>query len=136
MKPAYTVQPVSWQSREADAAREIRTRVFVHEQNVPAELELDETDVLAHHVIAVNSSGEACGTGRLFPDKKQPELGHIGRMAVLAASRGSGCGSAILDALIKEARRHGFVKVVLSAQTHAVEFYARHGFTPYGDEYT
>jgi predicted GNAT family N-acyltransferase len=69
------------------------------------------------------------GTGRLLPD------GHIGRMAVLKTHRARGVGGAILKALIAEARRRGMHEVVLSAQTHALEFYRKHGFEARGAAY-
>jgi predicted GNAT family N-acyltransferase len=71
----------------------------------------------------------AIGTGRLLPD------GHIGRMAVVASARGSGVGSTLLMSLMDEARRQGHRAAVLSAQTHAVRFYHRHGYEVAGTEY-
>ena len=112
--------------REASA---IRTTVFVGEQRVPAELELDEWDARSRHALARDGAGRAVGTGRLLPD------GHIGRMAVLAEARSLGVGSALLRALMDEARRTGHTTVELSAQTHARAFYERHGFAAYGPEY-
>lgn len=110
-----------------DAASRVRYQVFVEEQRVPAELELDEWDERSRHALAHAPDGSVVGTGRLLPD------GHIGRMAVLAEARGSGVGSALLRALIDEARRLGHAEVVLNAQTHAQPFYARHGFAAFGD---
>ena len=52
-----------------------------------------------------------------------------------AAARGKGVGSALLTALMEEARRRGHAYAVLSAQTHAREFYRRHGYSVHGDEY-
>ena len=69
------------------------------------------------------------GTGRLLPD------GHIGRMAVLRDWRGRGVGGAILVALVERAAARGMRRLVLNAQTHAVSFYARYGFTALGDEF-
>ena len=69
------------------------------------------------------------GTGRLLPD------GHIGRMAVLPTARGQGVGSALLRSLMEEARRRGHPRAVLSAQTHAIPFYQRHGYSVIGQEY-
>lgn len=131
----FIVKSVSWESRDADAARAIRMDVFVREQKVPAELELDQSDQTAYHVLAFDAAGEPCGTGRLFADAEHPECAHIGRMAVLPAARGSGCGRSLLRALIAEARRREFEKAVLSAQTHALAFYSREGFVPYGEQY-
>ncbi len=131
-KPAaFTVFEADWRD-EADrrALSKIRTDVFVHEQKVPQEVEIDAFDPLSLHAIArMNKDGAAMATGRLLPD------GHIGRMAVLKAYRGTGAGMAILLHLIEKAREQGFAEVLLSAQTHAVGFYQHAGFTAYGDEY-
>ncbi len=110
-------------------AEPLRFAVFVTEQQVPAEIELDEFDDLSVHAVAFDTEGSAVGTGRLLPD------GHIGRMAVAKAARGRGAGSAILKALMDEARRRRHSHAVLSAQTHAQEFYRRHGYAAYGDVY-
>lgn len=116
----------SWDALASEAAR-IRYCVFVEEQGVPAEIELDEWDAHSLHAIARDGDGRAIGTGRLLPD------GHIGRIAVLAAARGSGAGTAILLALVDAARERGHREVVLNAQTHAVPFYRRLGFVEEGD---
>lgn len=126
--PDFRVRRVDWREACAILAR-IRTTVFVGEQNVPPELEMDGRDGDCTHVLAETSAGEPVGTGRLMPD------GRIGRMAVLAAWRGRGIGAAMLAALMDEARRQGFRETYLHAQTHARDFYARHGYVVEGDEY-
>jgi predicted GNAT family N-acyltransferase len=110
-------------------AESLRFAVFVEEQKVPADIELDSFDELSVHAVAFDTEGEAIATGRLLPD------GHIGRMAVAKPVRGRGVGSALLKALMDEARRRGHTHAVLSAQTHAVDFYRRHGYSSYGDQY-
>lgn len=110
-------------------AEPIRQTVFVDEQKVPADIELDEWDPRSVHAVVFDEQGRALGTGRLLPD------GHIGRMAVMREARGTGVGSALLSALMAEARRRGHQSAVLSAQTHAVPFYQRHGYGIVGDEY-
>ncbi len=107
----------------------LRCAVFVEEQGVPAEIELDAFDALSLHAVAFDANGEAVGTGRLLPD------GHIGRMAVAKAARGTGVGSALLRTLMDEARRRGHTHAVLSAQTHATEFYRKHGYSVHGSVY-
>lgn len=111
----------------AQEATPIRHAVFVQEQGVPVDIELDEWDPLSLHAIARDGDGRAIGTGRLLPD------GHIGRMAVLRTARGSGAGTAILLALMDAARERGHREVVLNAQTHAASFYRRLGFVEEGD---
>ena len=105
-----------------EAARVVRTAVFVIEQKIPLALEQDEMDARCLHVVAFDYGGAAVGAGRLLPD------GHIGRMAVLPAARNDGIGGAMLLALVEAARRRGDKEVVLNAQCGAERFYLRHGF--------
>lgn len=124
----FVVRIADW-TDDVDALRRIRHQVFVVEQRVPIELEWDGIDAGCRHALAEAAAGIAIGCGRLLPD------GHIGRMAVLTAWRGCGVGAALLRLLVEEARRGGHVRVVLNAQTQALGFYARHGFTPRGKEF-
>ncbi|QBE66461.1 GNAT family N-acetyltransferase [Pseudoduganella lutea] len=117
-----------WATLSADA-QEIRIAVFVQEQNVPPELEMDEKDAVCLHAVAYDAAGVPVGTGRLLPD------GHIGRMAVMKHARGTGIGSALLRGLMAHARERGHPDVMLSAQTHAAPFYLAHGFTQVGGEF-
>lgn len=96
---------------------------------MPPALEMDDMDALSDHAVARLPDGRAIATGRLLPD------GHIGRMAVLPEQRGTGIGRAVLTALMERARTRGMLEVVLSAQTHAVGFYAKSGFIAQGDVY-
>jgi predicted GNAT family N-acyltransferase len=124
----WRLELADWSTLQASAAP-IRLEVFVHEQHVPLEEEIDALDAVCMHAVAFDGDGRALATGRLLPD------GHIGRMAVLKGARGKGLGSAVLQTLVQQAQKKGFVEVVLSAQTHAQAFYARHGFVPEGVEY-
>ncbi len=125
----FRVRAAEW-SRDEAALRFVRTRVFVIEQNVPEPLEWDGVDADCRHAIAEDTQGHPIGCGRLLPD------GHIGRMAVLSEWRGEGVGSALLERLIRLARELGHEEVVLNAQTQAMPFYARFGFTPIGEPFT
>ena len=118
---------LDWQSAQGEAKR-IRFTVFVEEQGVPPELEMDENDANSVHALAYGD-GRAIATGRLLPD------GHIGRMAVLKEWRGRGVGRAILRRLIDAARERGHREVLLSAQVHALGFYRAEGFAPEGPVY-
>ena len=124
----HTIKLGDWATLQADA-KLIRTEVFVEEQQVPAELEMDDMDALCLHAVAYEADGTPIGTGRLLPD------GHIGRMAVRKTARGSGVGAALLQALMAQARARGDKLVALSAQTHAAPFYQRHGFAIEGEEF-
>lgn len=112
------------------ALRAVREAVFVREQNVPLELELDaERDPHCQHVLAFDADGAPIGTGRLTPNRR------IGRMAVLAAWRGRGVGEALLAALLQRAAELGWREVSLHSQASAIGFYARHGFLPFGPRF-
>jgi predicted GNAT family N-acyltransferase len=108
-----------------DEAQRIRFTVFVEEQRVPPELEMDEHDPRCIHALAL-ADGQAIGTGRLLPD------GHIGRMAVLKDWRGRGAGRALLRALVEAARQRGDREVALNAQVQVLGFYRAEGFEPEG----
>jgi predicted GNAT family N-acyltransferase len=107
----------------------IRMDVFVREQHVPAEEELDDLDAVSVHVLA-HSGGEPVGTGRLIPG--EAGKAKIGRMAVLQPFRGLGVGSAVMTQLMDVARKRGFTHLSLAAQLHAVPFYERFGFIAHG----
>jgi tRNA(adenine34) deaminase len=126
--PAFAIEIVEW-AQEHEALSKVRFAVFVHEQKIPAESEIDALDPQSLHALARLKDGTAIATGRLLPN------GHIGRMAVLKAYRGTGAGMAILQRLVQLAKERGFSETALSAQTQASAFYARAGFVAYGDEY-
>ena len=124
----FRVEPADYAVDFADL-RAVREPVFVVEQQVPIEEEWDELDPQCRHVIARDAHDRPIGTGRLTPERK------IGRMAVLAEWRGRGVGDALIEALMDEARARGWPEVTLNSQTHAMPFYARHGFEAFGDEF-
>jgi predicted GNAT family N-acyltransferase len=107
----------------------IRRRVFVEEQSVPEEIEMDSEDAYAFHALAM-LDGVAIGCGRMI-EHGASEV-KIGRMAVLREFRNTGVGAAILRFLIDRARTRGFRKAVLHAQLTAEGFYLKEGFSPIG----
>lgn len=119
---------VTW-AEGAVALTALRLAVFVEEQGVPLELELDGLDAACRHVVVWGDGGEALGTARLHPDGDRAK---IGRMAVRKPWRGKGLGKAMLAALVEEARRQGVTRLTLSAQTAALDFYAKAGFEATG----
>jgi len=125
--PAVEVQLGSWEEF-GEQARRIRFEVFVAEQRVPAELEIDSADPLSVHALA-RCAGTFVGTGRLLPD------GHIGRMAVLRTARSKGVGRLLLLSLMAAARDRGDVQVELHSQVHARGFYEQFGFQVIGPEF-
>ena len=119
---------------ERDLCFEIRRIVFTSEQNIPADVERDAVDLLpdTRHLIAWDA-GKAVGTLRVaFPESGKAK---IGRVAVLADSRGRGIATLLMHQALREIRERDTRRVMLSAQTHVAGFYELLGFKRYGDEY-
>lgn len=112
----------------------IRQEVFVKEQGVPPEVELDEFDTLqgpCKHIL-VEVDGNAVGTGRVrFVD----EFGKLERICVLKSYRNLGLGKVIVKELEQIAKEEGVEKVKLHAQTHAKQFYEKLGYEVQSDEF-
>lgn len=115
---------LSWEQAEPQAAP-IRFAIFMAEKQAVG-FELDDLDKDCRHAVAYDDAGKAIGTARLMPD------GQIGRMAVVKEWRRRGVGSAMLEALVGEAKKQGMPEVRLSAPVQALEFYREHGFVADG----
>lgn len=115
------------------SAQDVRAEVFVREQGIPLDLELDEADQTAVHALALNRLGMPLATGRLL--QHAPGVARLGRMAVIAPMRGSSVGRRLLEALIAAAAERGDHTVVVHAQSSAVNFYRRFGFVEHGPHF-
>ncbi|MFF2081765.1 GNAT family N-acetyltransferase [Kitasatospora sp. NPDC058162] len=127
---------------DLELVRAVRREVFVVEQNVPEELEYDEYDATSVHVLAVGADGTGLGTGRLiFGDQARKLTGGVdgrvllGRLAVVAAARGTGLGADLVRAIEAAGRERGAVEVELHAQVQALGFYERLGYVAEGPVY-
>ena len=120
------------ETRDIATCRALRRIVFIQEQSVPESDEIDDLDDIAIHLLAWDQ-GVAIGSARLLVDG---ETGKIGRVCVLAPHRGRGIGADLIRAAVAcLADMPGITRVKLGAQTHALGFYARLGFTAYGPLY-
>lgn len=130
----FRIELCSWETARARATP-VRFAVFVEEQRVPQDVELDTFDPASLHALAWTDPDGVIGTGRLLPSEPHGGRGvaHLGRMAVLRPWRGRGAGSAILGALAEVARARGDAELVLAAQLHAIGFYRVHGFVEEGE---
>lgn len=120
----------STQQQREDAFA-VRIAVFVDEQQIPAEEELDELDAVAVHCVGYED-GTPIAAGRLLLADSHAK---IGRMAVLAPYRRAGIGAQVLEALEREGVARGVRHFKLSAQLHARSFYERCGYVALGDVY-
>lgn len=110
--------------RDYAAIRGVRFAVFVDEQNIPPELEMDDRDSECVHWLALDELGGAIGTVRLDLDAG----GKVGRLAVLARERGRGIGRALMERLHEHARARRLPLVWCHAQASAAPFYTRLGY--------
>ena len=112
-----------------DSFRDLRIEVFVKEQGVNEEAEFDEFDKQVPHLV-IFLAGEAVATGRFIPYGENAVK--IGRIAVKKDKRGLGLGEKVVFELLRKARKDGAKTVCLGAQTHAVGFYQKCGFSLVG----
>src|SRR5262245_64492617 len=110
--------------RELAQAFAIRVRVFVKDQMVPAEIELDDDDRRAVHFLA-SVGRKAVGTARVVLSHGHAK---IGRMAVLKSHRRKGVGTILLKRSIVAAKRLRARRIYLHAQVAVIGFYQRMGF--------
>lgn len=109
-----------------DCFRNLRIEVFVKEQGVPLENEFDDFDLQVPHLV-IFSDGEAVATGRVIPCGEK--TAKIGRIVVKKDKRKLGLGEKTVKELLRKAQEDGAETVLLSAQTQAVGFYEKCGFT-------
>jgi predicted GNAT family N-acyltransferase len=115
---------------EVAAAMDLRVRVFVDEQGVSPEEELDHLDEASLQIVGLDDTG-VIATCRLR-DLGDSEW-KLERMAVDRRRRGFGVGARLLEGAEREARESGAREMVLHAQRRAEPFYAAHGYVAEGD---
>ncbi|OCS90765.1 GNAT family N-acetyltransferase [Caryophanon latum] len=119
---------------QLEQALTLRTTVFVHEQNVPAEVEIDAYDTLGEgttHILVLNSD-EAVGTGRF---RMKNGAGKVERVCVAKSARGQGVGNIIMETIEQLARDKGYNTLKLHAQMHAKPFYEKLGYVATSEEF-
>ena len=122
---------------ERESVFAIRMLVFVEEQAVPADEELDIHDLTARHFLArwrsmpPTDSENIVATARLVD--KGRGIGKVGRVAVLLQHRGKGIGAALMRHVEQAAISSGFTQLTLEAQLYAIPFYAKLGYAAEGD---
>ena len=133
---------------EFEEALAVRYEVFCDEQGIPREIERDDADDVATHVLIRDPGGQAVATGRVLRQRSDgslvalsgvstdaSDLARIGRMAVRQVTRRSGVGREVMAALEREAVAAGLRTALLHAQLHAAPFYQACGYTPQGPEF-
>lgn len=117
--------------QQLEDAYAVRKIVFVDEQHVPIEEEIDQYETEANHFILYDQT-IPIGAGRL---RTFPNYGKVERICVLKEYRHCGAGSIIMDVIEQYASDHHIKKLILNAQTHAISFYEKLGYTVISDEF-
>lgn len=110
----------------------IRKIVFIEEQNVPAEIELDDMDDQTIHYTGYVNNQAVCTLRILFKDEHTIKLQ---RIATIKAARGNGYATALINKSIKDSKEKGITDVVMSAQVHMIPYYENLGFNVTSDEF-
>ncbi|WP_188455664.1 GNAT family N-acetyltransferase [Virgibacillus oceani] len=117
--------------QEKELAFHVRTVVFVEEQKVPPEEELDHHDETAIHFICYQGETPIAASRLRFVD----EYGKLERICVLKEERGKSHGAQLIQAMEAEILHNGYTKAKLNAQTHAENFYKRLGYETVSGEF-
>jgi predicted GNAT family N-acyltransferase len=117
--------------KELEDAFSVRRTVFINEQNVPAEEELDHHEDEATHFVLYHE-GSPIGAGRFrFVDG----YGKVERICVLKEARKTGAGKRIMNGIEEYALEEDIRKLKLNSQTHAIPFYAGLGYEVVSEEF-
>jgi predicted GNAT family N-acyltransferase len=119
---------------DLDECLAIRREVFVDEQGVSEEEEIDEQDVVGvgHHVLVMDDHGRPAATARY--QRYENDTAKIQRVAVRKEFRKGGFGRAVMKAIEDLALQNGFHRAVLDAQCHAEGFYTKLGYQTVSSE--
>jgi predicted GNAT family N-acyltransferase len=125
-----TIKMVENQKEQEDAFS-VRRTVFVDEQNVPLEEEIDAHEDEATHFVMYHER-TPIGAGRF---RIVAGYGKVERICVLKEARKTGAGKAVMNEIENHARAKGIHKLKLNAQTHAIPFYAGLGYNIVSEEF-
>ena len=117
--------------QELADAFDVRRIVFVHEQNVPEEEEIDQYESESVHFVLYDND-KAAGAGRF---RVVDGIGKVERICVLKENRKTGAGVAVMNKIEEYARSQGITSLKLNAQTHAIPFYSRLGYETVSEEF-
>jgi predicted GNAT family N-acyltransferase len=123
------VKVVTNDNEFADALK-VRRLVFIDEQQVPEEEEIDQYEPECTHVVMYDDNQQPIAAGRL---RNVDGIGKMERICVLSSHRNLGLGKHVMDHLEKLAKEKGFKKLKLNAQTHAEGFYDKLGYQTISD---
>ncbi|GAA0432762.1 GNAT family N-acetyltransferase [Lentibacillus halophilus] len=118
-------------AKEQEDAYSVRSIVFIEEQRVPLELEMDEYDNKAIHLVGYEDNEPIAASRVRFTDS----YGKLERICVVQHQRGKSHGSQIIRAMEDTIKQKGFQTATLNAQIRAVSLYKRLGYEVVSDEF-
>lgn len=119
-------------SKTYEDAINIRYEVFVDEQNVPEDVEVDELEDKSHHVVLYEED-HPVGTARIY--HRGSGVYKIQRVAVLKKYRGKSFGAQLIKECELQINKLRGTKITLGAQLQALSFYEKLGYTAEGPEF-
>lgn len=117
--------------QELKDAYSVRKRVFIDEQNVPAEEEMDDKEASSTHFVLYDNN-EPIGAGRF---RIVDGYGKVERICVLKEHRKTGAGKAIMNKIENYANENGLSTLKLNAQSQAIPFYSGLGYETISEEF-
>ncbi|WP_075981391.1 GNAT family N-acetyltransferase [Bacillus massilinigeriensis] len=117
--------------QELQDAFAVRREVFIHEQQVPEEEEIDQYENDSTHFV-IYQDNRPIGAGRF---RIVDGLGKVERICVLNDQRKTGAGKAIMNSIEDYAKKQGLSTLKLNAQTHAIPFYEGLGYEIISEEF-
>lgn len=129
---ATAIWTANLNSKIYEDAVNIRYEVFVEEQKVPADVEIDELEDKSHHVVLYEDE-QPMGTARIY--HRGDGIYKIQRVAVLKNYRGKGIGVQLMKECELQISKLRGTKITLGAQLQALSFYEKLGYTAEGAEF-
>ncbi len=126
---SYNISQVRWQ-QAAPLLKKVREKVFVCERRIPKDLEFDQGDKTAYHMLICDGmSKEPIATGRITPN------GEISRIAVIMSYRSKKIDKFIMQGLFKIAKRLKLKEVFITTPLEKVTYFTQHDFYAIGSVY-
>ncbi|MDN4523609.1 GNAT family N-acetyltransferase [Fictibacillus fluitans] len=107
-------------------ALSVRKEVFVNEQNVSEDLEVDHLEDTATHFVLYDTENHPIGAGRMRPIE---DGGKVERVCIISNRRKQGLGDLLMKGMEQEAVRLNYPALTLYAQVQAEDFYKKLGYT-------
>jgi len=117
--------------KQLQDAFKVRRLVFVDEQQVPEEEEIDQYENDCTHFVLYDDLNPV-GAGRF---RNVDGLGKVERICVLASHRNSGAGKIIMEKIEQFAKENKYTDLKLNAQTQAIPFYRKLGYEVISEEF-